>query len=295
MDKVVGIIQFKHKILVGKVLPNKIKDFGGIPYIFPGGTVEEGESLEDAVIREVKEESGLDILNAIRIGDRIHPKTGQKITYFYTTVDNDIVSAIGKDNDDIEMLEWLSIEDLFEKVPTIFSEVAKYLLNNNAYSFKFENCTFTKIKKLDSKNSQTMRLFYKEIQEAEYEYNNDRVTSDENISKQIKVLEESLTENGFELFIISTNGENIGFLELQDEYNLEADYYYTYIHSLLISKRFRAKGYGKIAMNFSNKIAKLKGYSHLGLNVLPNNVPALNLYKSQGFTEYGIEMMAEVK
>jgi len=199
------------------------------------------------------------------------------------------------DNDDIEMLEWLSIEDLFEKVPTIFSEVAKYLLNNNAYSFKFENCTFTKIKKLDSKNSQTMRLFYKEIQEAEYEYNNDRVTSDENISKQIKVLEESLTENGFELFIISTNGENIGFLELQDEYNLEADYYYTYIHSLLISKRFRGKGYGKIAMNFSNKIAKLKGYSHLGLNVLPNNVPALNLYKSQGFTEYGIEMMAEVK
>lgn len=294
MDKVVGIIQFKNKILVGKVLQDKIADFGGLIYVFPGGTVNEGESLENAVIREINEETALIIDEVSLIGSRIHPKTGQKISYFYAQTQSDTVSAIGADNDDIESLEWLELENLFEKVPTIYSEVSKYLLNINAYSFDFEKCKFSKIKSIDKSNTQIMLSFYKEILEAEYKYDKDRVTSDENISKQIEFLKDSLKKSGFELFIISNSGVNIGFLALQDEYNLEADYYFTYIPSLLISKNYRGKGYGKTAMNFSKKIARLKGYSHIGLNVLPYNVPALNLCKSQGFTEYEIKMMAKI-
>ncbi|MGB9706660.1 MAG: NUDIX hydrolase [Microgenomates group bacterium] len=44
----------------GKVLLCQRKDLGW--WIFPGGGVEEGESLEKAALREVKEETGLEII-----------------------------------------------------------------------------------------------------------------------------------------------------------------------------------------------------------------------------------------
>ncbi|MGM9972444.1 MAG: NUDIX domain-containing protein [Clostridiaceae bacterium] len=42
----------------GKMLASKINDNGFIFYIMPGGGQESGETLEEAVIREVKEEFG---------------------------------------------------------------------------------------------------------------------------------------------------------------------------------------------------------------------------------------------
>jgi len=54
--RVVGIIVRDRKIL----LIRRIKD-GKEYFVFPGGGAEEGETLEDAVIRELNEELGLDI------------------------------------------------------------------------------------------------------------------------------------------------------------------------------------------------------------------------------------------
>ena len=55
---VVCLIQDENKIL----LQNRVKeDWKG--YTFPGGHVEAGESFVDAVIREMKEETGLTVNN----------------------------------------------------------------------------------------------------------------------------------------------------------------------------------------------------------------------------------------
>lgn len=50
------------------VLENRVKSWPGLA--FPGGHVEKGEALVPSVIREIKEETGLDITNVKLVGVR---------------------------------------------------------------------------------------------------------------------------------------------------------------------------------------------------------------------------------
>jgi 8-oxo-dGTP diphosphatase len=62
-----GIVENEH----GEILLVKTRNGG---WVFPGGQVEEGENLEDALIREIKEESGIDISVTSLIG--VYSNTG---------------------------------------------------------------------------------------------------------------------------------------------------------------------------------------------------------------------------
>ena len=77
-DIVVGIVNKDNKVLMIK----RAKTEGNLIWVFPGGKVEEGETKEDACIREVFEETGINIQIKQILGERIHPNTNTKITYF---------------------------------------------------------------------------------------------------------------------------------------------------------------------------------------------------------------------
>lgn len=70
------------------IVQDRIKSWCGIS--FPGGHAENGESIYDSAIREIKEETGLDIANLEPCGfiywfnDRTEDKY---FTYFYKTTD----------------------------------------------------------------------------------------------------------------------------------------------------------------------------------------------------------------
>jgi 8-oxo-dGTP diphosphatase len=69
-----------HIVAVGGITENKegdillVKTYHG-GWVFPGGQVEEGENLMDALIREIKEESGIDVEVSCLIG--IYSNTGK--------------------------------------------------------------------------------------------------------------------------------------------------------------------------------------------------------------------------
>ncbi len=124
---VVSIITKGNEVLVGKLKQEKIKDFGGLKYSFPGGNVETAERFEEAVVREAKEETGLDVELVISIGSRLHPKTNMLITYYHCEVIGGELNANSDKNDDIEELIWVPTEKLGEYMPTLFPVVDKYL------------------------------------------------------------------------------------------------------------------------------------------------------------------------
>ena len=80
------MVQDKHTGMV--LVQDKIKKYCGIS--FPGGHLEDGESVYDSAIREIKEETGLDITNLISCGffQWYNNKTGDRyFIFFYKTTD----------------------------------------------------------------------------------------------------------------------------------------------------------------------------------------------------------------
>ena len=80
---------FKYPVSIKALIENEgrflmIKTSRG-GYMFPGGLVEGGESLEDAVIREVEEETGLivEVKAFFHAHKFAHPKGGENVVIFF--------------------------------------------------------------------------------------------------------------------------------------------------------------------------------------------------------------------
>ncbi len=96
------------------LLQNRIKkDWKG--YTLPGGHIEPGESFVDAVIREMKEETGLDIVNPKLCGIKQFPIDGGRyIVLLYKTEEfaGELVSS------EEGQMEWIHRSDL-DKINTV--------------------------------------------------------------------------------------------------------------------------------------------------------------------------------
>ena len=104
-------------------------------YTLPGGHIESGESIVDAVIREMKEETGLIIKNPKLCGVKQFPiKGGRYIVFLFRTdeyVGNIISSKEGE-------MHWVKKEDL-SKLDLVnnFIELLQVILDDKLTEFQY--------------------------------------------------------------------------------------------------------------------------------------------------------------
>jgi mutator protein MutT len=101
----------------GKILLEKRKnDPGKGKWSIPGGLVELGENIEQTVIREVKEETGLDVEKPehIDVVDNVVLDEDSKVRYHFVIVDYFVKLKGGrlKAASDAEELRWVPLDEL---------------------------------------------------------------------------------------------------------------------------------------------------------------------------------------
>ena len=116
------------------LLQNRIKkDWQG--YTLPGGHVEKDESFVDAVIREMKEETGLDIKNPKLVGVKQFPiKCGRYVVFLFKT--NEYSGTLVSSNEG--KMEWVEYDKL-KGINTVddFEDLLKVINSNNLSEFQY--------------------------------------------------------------------------------------------------------------------------------------------------------------
>ena len=116
------------------LLQNRVnKDWRG--YTLPGGHVEPGESFVDAVVREMKEETGLDIKNPRLVGVKQFPiKEGRYVVFLFKTTEysGTVVSS------DEGQMEWVESSRLPE-INTVddFAELLRVMNDPALTEFRY--------------------------------------------------------------------------------------------------------------------------------------------------------------
>lgn len=121
---VLGIVIYKKKILIVR---RKVKE-GNLFWQFPGGEIESNETEEQAVIRELKEETGLSCKANKLLGKRVHPHTNREMLYFAC---NFISGEILISDEDLSEAKWVNIENLNDYFTTDLYEPVKVYINGN--------------------------------------------------------------------------------------------------------------------------------------------------------------------
>ena len=98
-------------------------------WTFPGGEIEPGETPAAAGRREVKEETGLDIVAGRILGKRVHPQTGRQVIYLAARPARhaDVRSVFVGDEAEIDEVRWLTRAEVDDLMPGAYDPVRAYL------------------------------------------------------------------------------------------------------------------------------------------------------------------------
>lgn len=127
-------LEFRPKVVLaliendGKFLliRRKIR-LGKLEWAFPGGVTLEGETEEESVARETKEEVNLDVKVIKKLLERKHPDTYVQVAYFHCEPTSNKSPVIGEDYE-ISEAEWVdAIEVLKRFTSDVDPEIQKFI------------------------------------------------------------------------------------------------------------------------------------------------------------------------
>jgi 8-oxo-dGTP pyrophosphatase MutT (NUDIX family)/transcriptional regulator with XRE-family HTH domain len=100
---------------------------GKPPWGFVTGEVEPGELAEDTAVREVKEETGLEVRAGRVIGERNpHPVTGRHMIYMAAKPTRGTSVFVG-DEAELAEVRWVSVAEADELLPGMYEKVREHL------------------------------------------------------------------------------------------------------------------------------------------------------------------------
>lgn len=109
------------------------KDWKG--YTLPGGHVEPGESIVNAVIREMKEETGLTVQNPKLCGVKQFPIDGGRYIVFLYSADQYSGEVISSEEG---AMHWINKDELGQvKLVNDFHELLQVMLDENMSEFQY--------------------------------------------------------------------------------------------------------------------------------------------------------------
>ena len=107
------------------MIRRRVKE-GDLSWALPGGAIEDGETPEEAAVRETIEETGLTVTADRILGDRVHPKTNRQMTYIACHLESG--EAFVGDEEEIAEIAWVKHVEIPEYVPYgLFEPVQAYL------------------------------------------------------------------------------------------------------------------------------------------------------------------------
>jgi 8-oxo-dGTP diphosphatase len=96
------------------------------PWAFPGGKIEPDETPAEAAVREVAEETGLQVRPGGEIGRRTHPATGRTIIYLACSPAGDTDPAAAAPREVAEV-QWVGLDELDQLMPDLYQPAREHL------------------------------------------------------------------------------------------------------------------------------------------------------------------------
>ncbi len=114
-------------LIVSRVHPEKTTDGRMLSWAFPGGTIRQGETDEQALMREMREETGYEVKVVNKISERDFPGLSVHLKYFKCEPVK-VKTTVIEETHEIDRVKWVEPKQLKNFFTTDMDpKVAEYL------------------------------------------------------------------------------------------------------------------------------------------------------------------------